>query len=572
LFLNTRGQRFADASSVTGFDFPSDSRALAVVDWDQDGDLDVWCSNRTSPRMRFLQNQTSQFSDNGFLAVKLTGTSSNRDAIGTRVELQLADGDDTHALFRTLRAGEGYLAQTSKWLHFGIGSASLQKMLVRWPNGEVQTFQNLPSNAHVEITQGSEKLTVIAPRPSAELPNVDGIEYAKPAPEIQIRAARRIPMPSLSLLDEYGVAVQEDFRTDGMTLLTVWASWCQPCLAELRDLESQKQRLVDANIRWLPLSVDEFDADIIERRQLVNAVLGRLQVSTPNFLATRSAVECLDATQKILVVRHQSMPVPCSFLIDERGELIVVYKGRVTAEQVVADGRRLQQVTADPRDGATPYPGRWAMNPFPQDLMAVPKQLLKIGRDLEAFDYLVRHVPRSRFEPPITPEILSSAYLLLGRRFLERRMLPQAEAALKYALEVNGQNLQARMGLADLMLLQRRAADAIAEYRRILQTDDSQPMTLNNLAWMLASTADESLRSPKEAVTLANRLCELTPHAEPTSLDTLAVALAADGQFDEAIATCQKAITIATQLGRPTERMDARLELFKQNQPYRESF
>ena len=58
LYLNTHKDKFANVSSVTGFDFPSDSRGLAAVDWDHDGDLDVWQSNRTSPRIRFLRNET----------------------------------------------------------------------------------------------------------------------------------------------------------------------------------------------------------------------------------------------------------------------------------------------------------------------------------------------------------------------------------------------------------------------------------------------------------------------------------------------------------------------------------
>ena len=43
-FLNTRGERFADVSSAVGFDHDSDGRGVALVDWDHDGDLDVWTS------------------------------------------------------------------------------------------------------------------------------------------------------------------------------------------------------------------------------------------------------------------------------------------------------------------------------------------------------------------------------------------------------------------------------------------------------------------------------------------------------------------------------------------------
>ena len=55
-FLNTGRRRFANISAVSGFDFLDDGRGLALCDWDHDGDLDVWVTNRNAPRVRFLRN------------------------------------------------------------------------------------------------------------------------------------------------------------------------------------------------------------------------------------------------------------------------------------------------------------------------------------------------------------------------------------------------------------------------------------------------------------------------------------------------------------------------------------
>lgn len=79
-FLNTGDGRFADVSAVAGWDFPDDGRAVAVVDWDLDGALDVWVSNRNGPRVRFLKN--AGLAENRYLAVRLIGVTCNRDAIG----------------------------------------------------------------------------------------------------------------------------------------------------------------------------------------------------------------------------------------------------------------------------------------------------------------------------------------------------------------------------------------------------------------------------------------------------------------------------------------------------------
>src|SRR5437764_10086030 len=86
-FLNTGGERFATISAASGFDFPDDGRAIAIVDWDQDGYPDLWVSNRNAPRLRFLHNDHPH--TNHFLALSLqgNGTTTNRDAIGARVEV-----------------------------------------------------------------------------------------------------------------------------------------------------------------------------------------------------------------------------------------------------------------------------------------------------------------------------------------------------------------------------------------------------------------------------------------------------------------------------------------------------
>ncbi len=101
-FLNTGSGRFADISAASGLDFLDDGRAVAVVDWDFDGDLDLWITNRTAPRVRFLRNNLK--SESGHVAIKLQGNgrSTNRDAIGARVELHL-DGEEQKRLVKTLQ-------------------------------------------------------------------------------------------------------------------------------------------------------------------------------------------------------------------------------------------------------------------------------------------------------------------------------------------------------------------------------------------------------------------------------------------------------------------------------------
>ena len=120
LFLNTGAGQYADVSAVTGFDLPDDGRALAQVDWDDDGDLDFWISNRSGPQVRYLENRSNNQPRRHYVNVELVGTTSNRDGIGARVRVFLADDPD-RPISRTLRAGDSFLSQSSKRLPIWLG-------------------------------------------------------------------------------------------------------------------------------------------------------------------------------------------------------------------------------------------------------------------------------------------------------------------------------------------------------------------------------------------------------------------------------------------------------------------
>ena len=114
-YLNLGGARFADVSAAFGVDFLDDGRAVAPLDWDDDGRVDLLLRNRTAPRLRLLRNVAG--SANGWLALDLAGTRSNRDAIGARVTVE-AGG---RRLRQGVYAAQGFLCGTSRRLHFGLG-------------------------------------------------------------------------------------------------------------------------------------------------------------------------------------------------------------------------------------------------------------------------------------------------------------------------------------------------------------------------------------------------------------------------------------------------------------------
>ena len=150
-FLNTRTRRFADISATSGLEFPDDGRAVASMDWDRDGDLDLWFSNRSPPRLRFMRND-GDF-DNHFVSLQLrgNGSSTNRDAIGALVHAKIGD----RWLVRPVIHTTSYLSSADATVHFGLGIASrVDAIVVSWPGGMREKFPGVSANQYVVIRKG----------------------------------------------------------------------------------------------------------------------------------------------------------------------------------------------------------------------------------------------------------------------------------------------------------------------------------------------------------------------------------------------------------------------------------
>ena len=199
-FLNTRDNRFATVSAASGLDFADDGRAIGLADWDHDGDVDVWLANRTGPRLRFMRNDSQGTAS--FVTIKLTGTQCNRDAIGARLELHMkppAEDDEPYALklIRTVHAGRGFMSQASKRIHFGVGACSVDKLVVRWPDGDLEQFEDIRTGHHYEITQGSRQAYAWTRPTTASTLKPSTLEATASSSQARIVVSGRLPMPAI---------------------------------------------------------------------------------------------------------------------------------------------------------------------------------------------------------------------------------------------------------------------------------------------------------------------------------------------------------------------------------------
>lgn len=269
LNLGSEGiQGFADLSHVGGFDATVDGRGLALADWDHDGDLDIWMSNRSSPSVQFLRNNSH--SGQHFVALRLQGTKSNRDAIGARVEIEVAPS--VGVISRTVTAGDAYLSQSSKWLHFGLGKAQrITSVRVRWPGS-----RKLESIAGIELDGQFHMVEGMTSAARQALPNKQltspymaretTVTNDKP-PKMFVTG--RLPLPPLDIAFEdqgmRGVPLGEP------TLVLFWSPQCPRCHEELARWSRQSDQTQSAGLRVMAISpaedenAAELARDVVQR-------------------------------------------------------------------------------------------------------------------------------------------------------------------------------------------------------------------------------------------------------------------------------------------------------------------
>ena len=110
---------------------------------------------------------------------------------------------------------------------------------------------------------------------------------------------------------------------------------------------------------------------------------------------------------------------------------------------------------------------------------------------------------------------------------------------------------------------------AAADYATLIAADPTNPLGLNNAAWLRATCPDAKFRDGKEAITLAKRACERSANREGAHLDTLAAAHAEAGDFAAAVKTQELALEDVGYARKYGDDAQKRLQLYKDKKPYR---
>jgi tetratricopeptide (TPR) repeat protein/peroxiredoxin len=463
---NNRDGTFSEVSGVTGLDFPDDSRAFALADLDQDGRLEIVLKNRNAPQLRILRNAMKELGN--ALAFRLRGTTSNRDAIGASVTVEIGALRQT----KVVQAGSGFLSQHTKELFFGVGGAEgTVRAIVRWPNGLTQTFATVPVNRRIEIREGSQDFaaTPFAASSPAYVQTSQTLKLEPLPSSSETWLIEPLHAPDFSLPDLRGQGVNLVAFRGGPLLLHFWAAAAPACAEQLRLLQRSHEMLASRGVRIIGINVDEA-SDVAAARSLA----AKEKLSFPTLLATSEIAGIYNILYRYLFDRRRDLALPTSFLVDREGMIVKVYQGIVTTERLMDDVASLQQTSEERTRKAVPFAGTlYEKDGFQRNDFTYGVALFQRGYLEQAAASFQQVITAKPNEP--------EAYYNLGTLYLRQNDFTEARRYLAQTVKLRPNYPEAWNNLGMTAAQQGQTDDAIRNFRESLRLRPDYAIALLNL-------------------------------------------------------------------------------------------
>jgi tetratricopeptide (TPR) repeat protein len=167
----------------------------------------------------------------------------------------------------------------------------------------------------------------------------------------------------------------------------------------------------------------------------------------------------------------------------------------------------------------------------------------------------------------------ADAYYNFGSVLFQQGRLDEAITQWQKALTIQPRDAEIYRNLGSAFRKKGMLKEAIVEYQQALEIVPQDRLTLANLAWILATASDASIRDGAKAVEVAQHAVELSSDGDPNTLRTLAAAYAESGRFSEATATAEQAMQIAIGQGKSElmSNLGKEITLYRAHVPLRET-
>ncbi|MBT8241138.1 MAG: VCBS repeat-containing protein, partial [Acidimicrobiia bacterium] len=150
IYLTNNGDgTFTDTSAASGLDDGDSGLAASMVDFDNDGFVDLLINNYSGPTVFMRNNGTAAGNTNNWLTVTVEGTESNRDGIGTRIEYATTGGTQ----IREISTGATHGGGDFRAAYFGAGADTTGTLTVKWPNGQTEVISSVATGQAIHLVE-----------------------------------------------------------------------------------------------------------------------------------------------------------------------------------------------------------------------------------------------------------------------------------------------------------------------------------------------------------------------------------------------------------------------------------
>jgi tetratricopeptide (TPR) repeat protein len=166
----------------------------------------------------------------------------------------------------------------------------------------------------------------------------------------------------------------------------------------------------------------------------------------------------------------------------------------------------------------------------------------------------------------------SPAHENLAKALLQKGRVADALVHYRKLLELQPDNMEIHNIVGTVLVQQGRIAEGAEEWQKVLAVEPDNGNAMSNLAWVFATSPEQSVRDGPRAVQLAEQAVRISGGRIPILFRTLAAAYAESGRFSEAIQTAQQGIELANGQGNPglATELQGNIALYQERQPLRD--
>jgi tetratricopeptide (TPR) repeat protein len=545
-FANNGDGTFSDVSGVLGLDLRDDSRAYGLSDFDHDGRLEFALKNRTAPQVRLMRNDLEGLG--GSVAFRLTGHTSNRDAIGATITINSGGKPQT----KFLSAGSGFASQHTKEVFFGVGSNALPiSVRVTWPNGGISNYQDVPVNHRIEIVEGGATFEATPyAAAGAHRPRKGGaLPAAAPPATLSTWLAAPLFGPDIKLVDQRGNRRQLRDAKGSPIFLCLLRLDCGASREQLRIMQAAAGKLRDAGLDVIPAVITPKPGGDALREFPPNP--SGFQV----YLADDSSIRAWGIQFRYLFDRRREMIPPLSLLLDARGAVVRIYQGLIDPQDAIADWLLIRGKSDQEFARTVPFPGPYYGNTLQRDYFTYGIAFVEYGYLDEA---------QAAFErATVDQPDYAAAWFNLGTIYLNKKMYPQAVKSLGEAVRLNPNDADAWNNLGMIAGEQEKYEEALTDFLAAARANPNNELAVENMMRVYrfqgrAADAQKSLeellaKAPENAnLHLALGMALVAQRAMPRAREELETAVRLRPESSDAMNDLG---AVLLQMGQPQEAL-----------------